>query len=78
MWYIKSNILLYLPVDTLVLRSLRAAHRDIFVLTLSEENYTKFAGNLHCMGIRFSGTEMAAGGISLKIIYLFLLAGCHR
>ena len=34
-------------MDTLVLRSLRAAHRDIFVLTLSEENYTKFAGNLH-------------------------------
>ena len=64
-------------MDTLVLRSLRAAHRDIFVLTLSEENYTKFARNLH-WGVRFSGTEMAAGGISLKIIYLFLLAGCHR
>ena len=57
-------------MDTLVLRSLRAAHRDIFVLTLSE-------GNLH-WGVRFSGTEMAARGISLKIIYLFLLAGCHR
>ena len=64
-------------MDTLVLRSLRALHRDIFVLTLSEENYTKFAGNLH-WAVRFSGTEMAAGGISLKIIYLFLLAGCHR
>ena len=64
-------------MDTLVLCSLRAAYRDIFVLNLSEENYTKFAGNLH-WGVRFSGTEMAAGGISLKIIYLFLLAGCHR
>ena len=51
-------------LDTLVLRSLRAAHRDIFVLTLSEENYTKFAGNHHWGGggggVRFSGTEMAA------------------
>ena len=64
-------------MDTLVLRSLCAAHRDIFVLTLSEENYTEFAGNLH-WGVRCSGTEMAAGGISLKIIYLFLLACCHR
>ena len=34
-------------MDTLVLRSLRSAHTDIFVLTLSEENYTKFAGNIH-------------------------------
>ena len=38
------------------------------------------------LGVRFSGTEislslknkMAAAGISLKIIYLFLLAGSHR
>ena len=57
-------------MDTLVLRSLRTAHRDIFVLTLSEENYTKFAGNLH-WGVRFSGTEMATAGISLKIIQFF-------
>ena len=58
-------------------------------LTLSEENYTirftKFAGYLH-WGVSLSGTEislilknkMAAAGISLKIIYIFLLAVSHR
>ena len=57
-------------MDTLVLRSLRAAHRDILVLTLSEENYTKFAGNLH-WGVRFSGTEMASGGHFFEKLYTF-------
>ena len=45
----------------------------------------KFAGYLH-WEVNFSGTEislilkndMAAAGISLKIIYIFLLAGSHK
>ena len=47
--------------------------------------FTKFAGYLH-WGVSFSGTEislilknkMAAAGISLKIIYIFLLAVSDR
>ena len=49
------------------------------------ESFTKFAGYLH-WEVSFSGTEislilennMAAAGLSLKIIYLFLLAGSHK
>ena len=49
MWYIKSNILLYLLEASGgyfgFAFTTRCAQR-YFVLTLSEENYTKFAGNL--------------------------------
>ena len=53
--------------------------------TLAFATFTKFAGYLN-WGVSFSGKEislilknkMAATGISLKIIYLFLLAGSHK
>ena len=68
-----------------------AARREIFgVNALKGKLYqlirfTKFAGYLH-WGVSFSGTEnslilknkMAAAGIYLKIIYIFLLAVSHR
>ena len=67
-----------------------AAHREIFGVNAlkrktTSARFTKFAGYLH-WGVSFSGKEislilknkMAATGISLKIIYIFLLAVSHR
>ena len=66
------------------------AYREIFGVNalrgkLHQLGFCKFAGYLH-WEVGFSGTEislilknkMAATGISLKIIYLFLLAGSNR
>ena len=67
-----------------------AAHREIFgVNALRGKLHQLGSPNLQDIFIRevsFSGTEislilknkMAAAGISLKIIYLFILAGFHR
>ena len=66
--------------DTLIQRSQhRRAQRD-FPIKTTPARFTTFAGSLH-WEVSFSGTEislilksiMAAVGISLKIIYLFLL-----
>ena len=79
------------PVDTLVYCSLCAAtvrrhfRRYCCKSKTTSGRFTTFAGYLH-WGVSFSGKEislilknkMGATGISLKIIYIFLLAVSHR
>ena len=76
-------------MDTLVKCSPRRRHhaqRDFYVNALRGKLHQLGSPNLQDRMVRFSGTEislilknkMAAVGISLKIIYLFLLAGSRR
>ena len=72
-------------MDTLGYRSLCCRGRYRSQRKTTPSRFTKFAGYLH-WEVSFSGTEislilknkMAATGISLKITYLFLLAGSRR
>ena len=79
-FYNKENCLLYPPEAPRVERFSAFTKRKT-----TSARFTKFAGYLH-WGVSFPGKEislilknkMAATGISLKIIYIFLLALSHR